>query len=84
VSDDQRSPPSISVVPDGHEFANSGDRGIDNRGLERLISLLAEDIRTRFDMLNEKLDRVINQNIDAEDRLSELERRPVPRSMKRK
>jgi hypothetical protein len=74
VSDDQRSPPSISIVPDGHEFANSGDRGIDNRGLERLISLLAEDIRTRFDMLNEKLDRALNE---TDDRLSELERRPL-------
>jgi hypothetical protein len=74
VSDDQRSPPSISIVPDGHEFANSGDRGIDNRGLERLISLLAEDIRTRFDMLNAKLDRALNE---TDDRLSELERRPL-------
>jgi hypothetical protein len=74
VSDDQRSPSSISIVPDGHEFANSGDRGIDNRGLERLISLLAEDIRTRFDMLNAKLDRALNE---TDDRLSELERRPL-------
>jgi hypothetical protein len=74
VSDDQRSPPSISIVPDGHEFANSGDRGLDNRGLERLISLLAEDIRTRFDMLNAKLDRALNE---TDDRLSELERRPL-------
>jgi hypothetical protein len=42
----------------------------DTRGLERMLSMFMEEIRTRLDLIDTKLDRAINKGDDVHEDIS--------------